>query len=289
MTRALVTKMTEGMMTRVAAAIVLLLASPCTARAEWTPIAPGLEYGEFQACSPSSHDDSKITVVRVVPHQVQLRILSAADLGLPGPLRAEEWAERFDLSLVINAGLFAADWRTHLGYLKIQDGHVNNPTVRQDYKSVLVFDPLAPGQPEAGILDAEHTTIPELSAKYGAVVQNLRIVRSPGTVVWSRSPRKWSEAAVGMDRSGRLLFIFCRSPYTMHELGQCLLSLPLDLVAVQHLEGGGDASLVIRTQSMRKILVGSYESGANDGIAKPYEVITKGFPLPNVLVVSARR
>lgn len=281
--------MTERVMTRMLAVAVLLVGAARVAQADWTQLAPGLEYAEFQACSPSSYDDSKITVVRVVPSKVQLRILSAADLGLPSPLRAEEWAERFDLSVVINAGMFAADWRTHLGYLKIQDGHVNNRIVRQDYKSILVFGPLTPGQQEAGMFDIEHDAIPDLSTRYGTVVQNLRIVRAPGTVVWARSPRKWSETAVGMDRSGRLLFIFCRSPYTMFELGHCLLTLPLDLVAVQHLEGGGDASFVIRTDRMRKILVGSYETGANDGIVSPYAAITQGSPLPNVLVVSVRR
>ena len=114
-------------------------------------------------------------MVRVVASEVRLRFLSVADLGLPCSLRADR-------------------------------------TVHRGYKSTLVFGPFTPGQQAAGVLDIEHAAIPDLSARYGAVVQNLRIIRSPGTVVWSRSPRKWREAAVGMDGSGRLLFIFCRSP-----------------------------------------------------------------------------
>jgi hypothetical protein len=90
-----------------------------------------------------------------------------------------------------------------------------------------------------------------------------------------------------MDGYGRVLFVFSRSPYTMNELGGCLLKLPLDVVSLQHLEGGGDATLVIRTPRLRLTLVGSYESGANDGKTRPYVDIQEGFKLPNVLAVTA--
>lgn len=257
---------------------------------DWVTLCPGIERARFDACSKSSYDDSKITVVRVDPGRAHVRVLSSGSLGLPKGLRAEDWAERFDLALVVNAGMFAEDWRTHLGYLKISDDEVNSPVVRTSYKSALVLDPRHPSDPAATIVDLDGgTSIRNLAARYGSVVQNLRIIKSPGIVVWSQSPRKWSEAALGLDRSGRLLFIFCRSPYTMRDLGGCLLKLPLDLVAVQHLEGGGDAAMAIRTPALRETLVGSYESGANDGTRRPYQDIREGFPLPNVLAVSACR
>jgi hypothetical protein len=216
-------------MIALAALILLLIAT--NARAEWTELFQGVEYAEFAACAKSSQGDSRITVVRADPAQIRLRVLSHTDLGLPGPLRADAWAEQLDLAVVINAGMYDTDLR-HVGYLKIRPEHVNSHVVRKDYKSVLVFDPREEGGRKAAIVDLENSSITELSSRYGAVVQNLRMIRSPGTVVWGRSQRQWSETALGMDRAGRLLFIFCRSPYTMFDFSHCLLKLPLEVVAV---------------------------------------------------------
>ena len=253
----------------------------------WTPLCPGIEHASFEACSKSDHDDSRITIVRVDPALARLRLLSVSELGLARPLRAREWADRYDLALVINAGMFATDWRTHVGYLKASDGHTNSDKVMTDYKSVLAFGPRMAGIPPATIADLEDTSIPRLSERYSTVIQNIRMVRSPGKVVWGASPRKWSEAATGIDRSGRLLFIFCRSPYPMRVLSECLLRLPLDLVAAQHLEGGGEATLLVRTPGLSQTLVGSYETHANDGATTPYVDLHEEFPLPIVLGVGA--
>jgi len=218
-----------------------------------------------------------------------MRLLSAATLGLHRPLKAEDWADHYDLSLVINAGRFGEDWRSYLGYLRVAEGQVHQPRVRRDCKSLFVFDPLLPSLPKAGVLDLDAVDFSEVREQYGAIVQNLRIVRNLGVLVWPPSLRRWSEAASGVDGSGRVLFIFCRSPYTVNELGRCLLALPLDLVALQHLEGGGEATLPIRTPKLRTTLVGSYESGANVGVGRPYMDLRESFRLPNVIGVEACR
>src|SRR5262249_1590004 len=99
-----------------AAAAVALVPAWARAAPAWDVLCPGIEVARFDACPRSAFDDSKITVVRVAPSQAGLRLMSAADLHLPGPLRVEEWAEQYDLAVVINGGMFAEDWRTHLGY-----------------------------------------------------------------------------------------------------------------------------------------------------------------------------
>jgi hypothetical protein len=269
----------------IVAAILMQAAAPMLRGAEWTELCPGVDYAQFVAPMRSTKEDSKITVVRVDPERARMRVLSSVELGLPHPLRAVKWAERYDLAVVINAGMFGTDSR-HLGYMRMRPGHVNNGVVRADYKSVLVFKPRESGLREAALLDLEQASIRDLSAKYEGIVQNLRIVRSPGKVVWAPATRKWSEAALGMDRSGRLLFIFCRSPYSMHELGHCLLKLPLELVAAQHLEGGGAAALAIRTPRLNQVLFGGYETTPE---GRETEQGNEGAPLPNVLAISSCR
>ena len=66
--------------------------------------------------------------------------------SLAAPLRADKWAERYDLAVVINAGCSGTDSR-HLGYMRMRPRtRVNNGVVSAlDYKSVLVFKPRESG------------------------------------------------------------------------------------------------------------------------------------------------
>jgi len=272
-------------MWRVAIILAVLIgtAHAASAAPAWTELCPGVEYAEFAACKESPQADSKITVVRIDPAQAPLRALSSSDLGLPRPLRADAWADRYGLAVVINAGMFDTDGR-HLGYMRLVNGHLNNATVRKDYKSFLVFGARVKGIREAAIVDLEDASVSDLAARYQGIVQNLRMIRSPGKVVWSPSSRRWSESALGMDRSGRILFLFCRSPYSMYDFSHCLLELPLELAAVQHLEGGGAAALVIRTPRLSKTLFGGYETTPQ---GRETDQGDQGAPLPNVLAVSS--
>jgi len=252
----------------------------------WLQLTNGMEYRQFNACSVSPYDDSKITIVRVNPEKVSLQLLASSELN-ENAMLAEEWAEKYDLSLVINAGMFAEDWETHLGYFKTGTKTKNIGTTMKDYKSVLAFNPNRKGIPSASMFDLDVVSLPIILDKYHSVMQNIRMIKFPGKVVWGKTDRKWSEAAIGMDQQHRVLFIFSRSPYPMDEFSRCLLQLRIGIVSAQHLEGGGDASMVIRTPKLNRVFVGSYETNANDGIKTPYINIQKGYRLPNIIGISA--
>lgn len=68
----------------------------------------------------------------------------------------------------------------------------------------------------------------------------------------------WSEAALGEDEQGNVLFMFSRSPYTMYDFNQELISL--GVVAAQHLEGGPEAQLYINLPNHTYEMFGSYET-----------------------------
>jgi hypothetical protein len=53
----------------------------------------------------------------------------------------------------------------------------------------------------------------------------------------------WSEATLGEDRAGRILFIFSGSPFRVVDLIRELLSLDIKLDYAQHLEGGSQVQL----------------------------------------------
>ncbi len=141
--------------------------------------------------------------------------------------------------------MFATDYRTHVGYLRAGD-HVNNGRFNK-YQSVAAFGPERTGLPRFRIfdLDAPGTRREAILRDYSSAVQNLRLIKRPGENRWSRQKKAWSEAALGEDGAGRILFIFCRSPFTMYDLNHELLGLGIGLVAAQHLEGGPEAQLYV--------------------------------------------
>ena len=88
---------------------------------------------------------------------------------------------------------------------------------------------------------------------------------------------------MGEDESGRILFIFCRSPYTMHDLNNELLRLGIGLVAAQHLEGGPQAQLYIHVGEVEFEISGSHGTSFRQD-----DDISAARAIPNVLGVRPR-
>ena len=125
--------------------------------------------------------------------------------------------------------------------------------------------------------------MPTVAARYRRVVQNLRLVKRPGENRWSPQSRRWSEAALGEDREGRALFIFCGAPLPLDRLIDALLALPLGLVAAQHLEGGSQAQLFVAAGGRTLELVGDFE-----GAFPAHDTSRTARPIPNVIGVRGR-
>jgi len=118
---------------------------------------------------------------------------------------------------------------------------------------------------------------------YASVVQNLRLVKRPGRNQWDQQERKWSEAALGEDRDERILFIFSRAAFSMHDLNQELLASDIGLVAAQHLEGGPEAQLYLQAGQTKLEMFGSYETSFRED-----DNNAAAWPVPNILGVRPR-
>ena len=90
--------------------------------------------------------------------------------------------------------------------------------------------------------------------------------------------KKWSEAALGQDKDGNVLFIFSRSPYSMHDLIDILKMLPIDIDCAQHLEGGPEASLFFSHKNIKIETMGSFETGFSENNENHFY-----WPIPNVI------
>jgi hypothetical protein len=267
------------------ATLAVLLFHTATPRAgqelTWATLEPGIEYATFEPPGPRELPiDGRIHVVRIDPQKRRLEaVMSGGDDAKLRPAGA--WCRERHLAVAINMGMYEKDQRTNTGYAR-KAGYVNNGHWGAKYKVALGLAPSKPGAAPVFMADLDNAGDKARLADYGTVVQNLRLIRA-GQNVWQKQDRRWSEAAVAVDKQGRVLFIFTRYPHAMKELNDLLLALPLDLDTAMHVEGGPEASLSIHAGKVNLDLNGSYETGfvENDGEARQW-------PIPNVLGVRAR-
>lgn len=251
----------------------------------WKKIDEGLYYGDFLAPIKSSTGDSRVLIVRIDPRFFEFRLLSTSELT-PGSLalNVKEWAVKYKLIAAINAGMFQTDLKSNVGYMKNYN-HLNNPRVHKTYASVFAFNPKKADLPPAMIFDTDTKDMKEIIAAYHTVIQNLRLIKQPGLIRWAQQDKKWSEAALGQDQDGNILFIFSGSPYTMHELSKILLSLPIKLECAQHLEGGPAASLYLRHNNTELARVGRHELAS----IVVGDMSNEYLPIPNVIGIIKRK
>lgn len=254
-----------------------LLAAPATlvATTDFAAIEEGLDLGVFDAPVKSSHGDAKITVLRVDPKRFALKLLCASMKG-EERRTARAWGEAHRLVAVTNAAMFHPDGRG-TGLMRTAS-HVNNATRSKD-KATLVFDPKEASLPAFAILDADCDA--DRVTRYASAVQSIRMVTCKRANVWSKQPRKWSHAVVGIDSRGRLLFIHARSPWSTHDFVEMLLRLPIDLARLQYAEGGPEASLWIAPA--KHDLFGSFETAFYETDDNPAP-----WPIPNILGITRR-
>ncbi len=250
---------------------------------KWKALEPGIAYATTEAPGPRPLPlaiDDHIHLVRVDPKLRSLEAVMTAS-GDGRPRTAAQWCREGRLAVAINMGMFQTDRRTNTGYAR-SPRYVNNRHWAAKYKAALGFGPLKKGLPALVMADLDAPDAKSRLADYGTVIQNLRLIKA-GQSVWEQQERRWSEAAVAVDRQGRLLFIFSRYPYTMKELNDLLLALPLGIDAAMHMDGGPPASLSIHAGGVDLDLNGSFETGAleTDGLRAQV-------PIPNVLGVRRR-
>ena len=250
----------------------------------WKAVEPGMELRFLEAQKEGVQSNSPIAILRIDPALWDLELLGTSRTGESSGHTARDWCQRHNLTAAINAGMFETDQKTHLGYLRYRE-HVNN-SHQNNYQSVAAFDPRdSAGASRFRIfdLDAPGVTFQGILKDYASLVQNLRLVKRTGQNQWGQQERRWSEAALGEDRDGRILFIFSRVAFSMHDLNQELLASDIGLVAAQHLEGGPEAQLYLQAGQTKLEMFGSYETSFRED-----DNNAAAWPVPNILGVRPR-
>lgn len=247
----------------------------------WRQLEPGLELGVFPAPRASTVGDSLVRVLRIDPGRFRFHLLNASTGPDGKPRTARGWCEEEGMVAAINASMYQMDHRTSVSLMRTRE-HTNNPRLSKDM-TILAFDRLGADGPPVTLLDRECDDFEADSARYGTLIQSIRMISCRGRNVWSQQPRRWSTAAIAVDGEGRVLFLHVRSPYSTHDLIDALRELPLGIERAMYVEGGPEAQLFVRSGGETLELVGSYETGfhENDGN-------TAAWPVPNVVAISRR-
>ena len=178
--------------------------------------------------------------------------------------------------------MYQTDFVTHVGYMK-QKGKINNSIFSSD-NSIAAFHPTQSNLPPFQIIDRQCQDWKSLSGQYESLVQCIRMVDCQQKNRWSQQAKYWSMSVLGADVSGRMLMIFCRTPYSVHDMIDMLLELPLDLHNAMYLEGGPEASFYLTSGEKEVRGFGSYETGFYES-----DENADFWPLPNVIGISPKQ
>lgn len=259
--------------------LILLLAGSAAAASaiQWKEADEGLHVAEFHSVLNGA--SYAITLVKIDPRDYSFKLLCATEHGRE-PLSVKEWALTHHLVAAVNASMFQEDGLTSIDFMQ-NFHHMNNPRLSRD-NTILAFNPVDNNLPEVQLIDRECQDFNDLRTRYRSFVQGIRMISCKGRNVWSRQDSKWSTLAMGMDTHGNILFLFCRTPGSVHDFIQILLSLPLSLKTAMYLEGGPQASLYLSTPKMtleRYCTLGGLESDS----------IKFALPIPNVIGITKKQ
>jgi hypothetical protein len=250
---------------------------------DWTLLAKGVEYIEMPAPDSSILGDSKLSILRLSPEFLEFKMYNATQ-HKKMRLTAPQWADSFDLQIVMNAGMYdLANGLIHRGYMK-NVSHFNNREFNPSYNSMIAFDPKDTTLARFEIADLKCTDWNSLSKKYNCFAQGMRMIDCNGNALsWNKKKQSCSMLVAAKDADGKILFIFSRSPYTHNQMISFMKSLPFGLHNAIYLEGGPETSLYIDIGDHCIEKIGSYVSDTYAHDRNP-----DFWRLPNIIGVKVR-
>ena len=255
--------------------IILLACGVLNAQSvQWKTIDNGFEVGTYISPQLSLLDNSTMTILRVDPELYKFDIMHE-EYGHT----ADKWAKDNKFLAVVNAGMYDGHG-VNMGAMKHYD-KVYNPKLNA-YNAILAFNPVSEGLPSIDILDAVYVNVSSKLRMYNSYTQSIRMVSLSRHNMWRQVDRMWSVVVVAIDMTGKVLFIHCRSPYTMHDFINIVLRSPLDIRNMMYLEGGPEASLYVNHCDVEVSRVGSYETDFFDNSNNRF------WNIPNVIGITKK-
>ncbi len=259
-------------------ALIFLLILNTGLEAEFIPIGnqTGLEWAEFDVFDSDSNR-ILMYLLRIDPECYEFDLLSSLEYNCP-PRSAQAWAVEYNYLISFNAGMYAEDHRTTIGYCKVGDFVINDHLNR--HNCILAFDALNNSASGARIINRKCENFDSLRNHYNSFLQSIRMLGCSGVNTWRESDDRHSILALAEDKSGDILVIFCRNRISVHDFIDIVSGLSLNLEDMMYLEGSYPASLYVHVGDFEVNLTGYGEQKMLSEIFKPSRSA-----LPNVIAV----
>lgn len=227
---------------------------------DFKELAPGISISETQAPILSEINDSKLTVVRIQPRYFDFELLMATEHGKT-MRTAKEWADTFQLNVVINAGMYDLGRKLiSKGYLRNKT-HVNQGQLEPNYNAMIAFNPTDTSNFSCDVIDLKCSTWEKVKPNYTSYAQGLRMIDCVGEPLsWNKKKQSCSMLVTALDSAKNVYFIFTRSPYTHNQMIQFMQAFPFTVYHAVYMEGGPQTSLYIKIGDTEISKIGSYVS-----------------------------
>ena len=209
---------------------------------DFSELIPGFKYQNIQLSRFGKNIEFDIFTIN--PDSIDVDIINSQNNKTIKQIMADK-KNNENYFLICNAGMFDVDYKTSMGYMK-NKGNILNSRNHPHYYSVMAFDPLFENLPKFYIYDTDIIPFDSITARYDSVIQNLRLIKRDGENRWPEKKESWSELAIGQDADNNIVIIYCKNSLSMFEFNNLVLSLPLGLLTMQHLEGNSAAQLYFK-------------------------------------------
>ena len=250
----------------------------------WLTLENGLDMARLVYTGQRDGEFSRRIVIRALRFDTEyfdFRLFSSRweDQGVP---TMREWAEKKNLTAAINASMYLKDGQTSTGYMRSGE-RTNNSRIVSRYGAFFVAGPREEGLPRAAVLDRDADDWEHLLPRYDIVVQNFRLMGPDGEPLWPENGPEHAIAAIAEDLNGRILFLHCPDPASVHDFVEALAAhRELNINSAMYVEGGSEASLLLRLPGQFRLWHGMSPAS--------YMFSSRGdaIPLPNILGVIHR-
>jgi len=251
---------------------------------QWQTLGKGISLLETFAPLKSYVGDSKLTILRLNPDQLEFHVYAATH-GDSVRKDAMEWADSLRLNIVFNAGMYELSKPLNArGFLKTFD-HYNNPNLAEGFNCMLGVGPKDTSKyNNIDILDLQCANWQSAKNDFEGYVQCLRMIDcNGGPMSWTRRKQSCSMLVAAKDPQGRFYLIFCRSPYSQNQMIAFMKEMPFELSHALYLEGGPETSLLVDVNEHCIQKVGSW-------ISTSYETDKNNhfWNLPNIVGIRMR-
>jgi len=250
----------------------------------WEQLDEGLFFAEITGPHISKFADSKISLLKISPVYFNFELVTSSESD--STLRTtRDWCELKKLAGGINAGMYSLkDHISGIGYMQNYT-HINNPVIKENLNALLVFNPKNKSLAPVQIVDMKNQDWKSVLNNYNSCFQSIRMIDNNGEpVYWNKKPElKCSMSLLALDKSGNVLFIFTRSPYSANEMINFMKKPELHIQSAMYLEGGPEATLYVKTSNAEIIKFGSYVS-----YSKPDDTNAEERKMPNIIGFSKK-